>query len=359
MLDPKKYIITTQIEQFRKFMMTDKTMLSIYDNDDSLTWDSLLLNSRGELRSIWTKPSNKFEGDTSISYVHYLAPHKTVTGANLCRLASEECAGACLGYTNRLALHVNKLYADKTVALIKFTELYLYTMVNDMIQKALVTFQSGKRVYFRFNGLSDLPFYRVIDMRSLYDDLMILAALFGIARYDNPLYDYSKYPINASIDGVYRVTYSYNENTQLEYLRRFNSISFVLPKKDKQKLINDYPHTFVDGDYSDVRPLDGSKWVLLSLKGKKQRDTGFVLSYDTIVRMLGLDTGSRFERLITLQQLGFYHLSEEISDGRISFADALSHLEHCRRINTLEEMSHDTYQYAINLVTGLFLEVTC
>ena len=290
MLDPKKYIITTQIEQFRKFMMTDKTMLSMYDNDDSLKWKELLTNSKGELRALWTKPSNKFEDDTSISYVHYLAPHTTVIGTNLCRLASEECAGNCLGFTNRLALHVHKLYTDKTIALIKFTELYLITMVNDMIQKALVAFQTGKRVYFRFNGLSDLPFYRVIDMRSLYDDLMILAALFGIARYDNPLYDYSKYPINASIEGVYRVTYSYNENTQLQYLTRFNSISFVLPKKDKEKLIKDYPNSFVDGDLSDVRPLDSSKWVLLSLKGKKQRDTGFVLSYDTIVNLLGLCT---------------------------------------------------------------------
>ena len=54
-------------------------------------------------------------------------------------------------------------------------------------------------------------------------------------------------------------------------------------------MLSDYPGVFCDGDLHDIRPLDGSKYVLLqgkrvTAKGKQLHDD-FIQSYESIVSM--------------------------------------------------------------------------
>ena len=285
----KNFIIESAIPAFRNFLVTDKIALSIIQEDDSLTWESLMLDSSYKQKRILTVPSNKFEFDKCMSIVHYLSPASTVAGLNLCRMASDECKKACLGFTGKLNFHVNASYRNKTIALVKFTRRYIEALVSEMVRYTMIAISQGKKPYFRLNGLSDIPFYRVIDFVALDAWIKETAAALGVI-FDGPtLYDYSKYPVNQSIEGVYHVTYSYNENTRLEWLSRFDRVAFVLPKKDHKKLLSLYPDRFIDGNQSDIRPLDNVKYVLLPLKGKNKGETGFVLNSDTVLNLVNVE----------------------------------------------------------------------
>ena len=285
----KNFIIESAIPAFRNFLVTDRVALSIIENDDTITWESLMLDSSFKPKKILTVPSNKFEFDNCMSIVHYLSPASTVAGLNLCRMASEECKKACLGFTGNLNFHVNKSYRDKTIALVKFTKRYLQALVAEIVRYTMIAISQGKKPYFRLNGLSDIPFYRVIDFVALDAWIKETAAQLGVI-FDGPtLYDYSKYPVNQGIEGVYHVTYSYNENTRLEWLTRFDRIAFVLSKKDHKKLLSLYPDIFIDGNSSDIRPLDNVKYVLLPLKGKNEGETGFVLNGNTVLSIVDIE----------------------------------------------------------------------
>lgn len=285
----KNFIIESAIPAFRNFLVTDKIALSIIENDDNITWDSLMLDSSYKQKRILTVPSNKFEFQNSVAIVHYLSPASTVAGLNLCRMASDECRKACLGFTGNLNFHVNASYRNKTIALVKFTRRYIEALVSEMVRYTMIAISQGKKPYFRLNGLSDIPFYRVIDFVALDAWIKETAKALGVI-FDGPtLYDYSKYPINQSIDGVYHVTYSYNENTRLEWLTRFDRVAFVLPKKDHKKLLSLYSGIFIDGNLSDIRPLDPVKYVLLPLKGKNEGETGFVLNSETVLNLVNIE----------------------------------------------------------------------
>jgi len=135
----------------------------------------------------------------------------------------------------------------------------------------------NKFVFLRFDGLSNLPFWMVIDIPKLYKDVKNF--LGG--------YDYTKKPVNDSFNG-YHVTYSWNEKSTMEIASRFDSVAYVLNKRDVKRLLSQYPDTFVNGDHSDIRPLDDKKHVLLSFKGKRT-DNDYVMSSDGLVSLLGLE----------------------------------------------------------------------
>ena len=274
MFNPNDYIKTENIEKFRNFMVSNKTIATaLYgDYSDNLGFHKLIGNRR-----ILTVPSNKFDIENGfVSIVQYLAPSTLVTGLNTCRFAGD-CAKVCLAFQGRLQLHVRESYTKKTIALFQYTELYLRKLLTDFYILSIQYALENKQVFLRLNGLSDLPFHTVIDYQKLVNDIPNMVA--G--------YDYTKKPINDSFNG-YHVTYSWNEKSTLDHASRFGSVAYVLNKKDVKRLLQTYPDTFVDGDHSDIRPLDNRKHVLLSFKGKKTKND-FVMSYDGLVSLLGLE----------------------------------------------------------------------
>jgi len=274
--NPQKYIITENIPQFQKFMQSDNvTALSLYSH---LTYNDLMVLKSGRRRDIIRVPSNKFDIENGlVSMVQYLAPAQHVSGLNVCRFASEGCKKSCLGYTGRMALNVERTYVQKTIALYLHTEKYLTDLLNDLDTECYAYAKEDKFVYLRLNGLSDLPFDLVIDFDLLFEDIPNF--LGG--------YDYTKKPVNdQTINHHY--TYSWNERSTLQIANRFDRVAYVVLKKDKVRLMSEYPDIFTDGNISDIRPKDITRHVLLPFKGKVT-DNDFVMSYDAMVGLLGLD----------------------------------------------------------------------
>ncbi len=95
MFNPNDYIKTENIEKFRNFMVSNKTIATALYSDysDSLGYHKLMGNRR-----ILTVPSNKFDIENGfVSIVQYLAPSTLVTGLNTCRFAGD-CAKVCLAF---------------------------------------------------------------------------------------------------------------------------------------------------------------------------------------------------------------------------------------------------------------------
>lgn len=279
MFNPNDYIKTENIEKFRNFMVSDKTIATaLYgDYSDDMGYEKLMCTSNGTPRTILSVPSNKFDIENGyVSIVQYLAPSTVVTGLNTCRF-SGDCAKVCLAFQGRLQLHVRESYTKKTIALFKYTERYLRQLISEFYVLAVKYAMQNKFVFLRFDGLSNLPFWMVIDIRKLRQDVKNF--LGG--------YDYTKKPVNDSFVG-YDITYSWNEKSTLQIASRFDSVAYVLDKRDVRRLLSEYPDIFVNGDNSDIRPLDSCKHVLLSFKGKKT-DNDFVMTYDGLVSLLGLE----------------------------------------------------------------------
>lgn len=251
------------------------TALSLYSH---LTYNDLMVLDSGKRRDIITVPSNKFDIQNGhVAIVQYLAPAQHVSGLNVCRFASEGCKKSCLGYTGRLALNVDRTYTNKTIALYLYTEQYLSDLINDLDTLCYTYQKQNKFVYLRLNGLSDLPFDWVIDFDLLFED--IFNFLGG--------YDYTKKPVNDQTMN-HHYTYSWNEKSTLQIANRFDRVAYVVLKKDKVRLMSEYPDIFTDGNISDIRPKDRTRHVLLPFKGKKT-DNDFVMSYDAMVSLLGLN----------------------------------------------------------------------
>jgi len=217
-----------------------------------------MFTAGGKKRSIFTV-SSKFEkmNKKTQSYGLYLAPATMVNGLNTCR-GEGACKEGCIAYTGNLSSvnSQNKQYMF-TVALYHHTELFLTEIVRSILECA------GKHVYLsediaiRLNSTSDLPFYQVIDMQALCEDIQNLSHF----------YDYTKIPTRRRIASeYYHLTYSWSEKSTPKMASRFDRVSIVVTYKDKKKLLKQYPDIFTDGDSHDLRSYDDTKFVLLGVK---------------------------------------------------------------------------------------------
>jgi len=273
MFNASKYIKSDKLDLFKKFMASDIiTVESLYGDQ---SFEDLLLTTTGRYRSLLSVPSNKFDIENGyVSIVHYLAPSNTVRGLNVCRFATLGCHQNCLAFQGRLQLHVNESYTKKTIALYLYPERYLVELLNQFYLLCVKYQLQGKHVYLRMNGLSDLPFHQILDLHALYKDIPNLLGF----------YDYTKKPVNDT-KAFYDVTYSWNERSTIQIASRFDSVAYVLNKKDVKRLLSEYPSVFVSGDHSDIRPTDNRRHVLLSFKGKNTVND-FVLSYDELIEIV-------------------------------------------------------------------------
>jgi len=275
-MDFTKYIITKNIAAFQRSMSDNKATLAPVE-----TYEHYTLSSSGKRRSIlsgsvkWAKTEGlKNVGVTGL----YLAPATHIEGLNTCK-NSGLCIHGCIAFTGFLGFHHQTTIQNRTLSLYHYTERYLIDMLRELYIQSFKASIDGKSLYCRLNGTSDLPFYKVLDMDAIVSDFN------GLAGF----YDYTKYPVIRNPWSSYHLTYSYSETTKKIH-SMFNRVAIVVTKKDKVKLLNEFPAVFCDGDLHDIRPLDTCKYVLLQGKRAttkdKQLHDDFIQSYDLCVSLL-------------------------------------------------------------------------
>jgi len=275
-MDFKKYLIVENIPAFQLSMIDHKNV----DLTRVYSYEHYTRTPSGARRSILSSSVkwSKLEGVKDVGVTGlYLAPATTIQGFNTCKF-SGKCASGCIAFTGHLGLHHRSTIENRTFALFNYTEQYLIDLLRDLYIQSFKASIDDKQLYCRLNGTSDLPFYKVLNMDLIVQDFN------GLAGF----YDYTKYPIVNNPWSSYHLTYSYSETTKKIH-SSFDRVAIVVTKKDKFKLLNDYPGVFVDGDKHDVRPLDDGKWVLLqgkraTAKGKQLHDD-FIQSFDSVVSM--------------------------------------------------------------------------
>jgi hypothetical protein len=274
-MDFSKYIITKNIPAFKLSMSDNKSTLAPPE-----TYEHYTLANSGKRRSILSSSVKwqKVEGLKNVGVTGlYLAPATHVLGLNTCKM-SGLCKHGCIAFTGFLGLHHQTTIQNRTLALYHYTERYLVDMLRELYLQAFKASIDGKSLYCRLNGTSDLPFYKVLNMDAIVKDFN------GLAGF----YDYTKYTVVKNPWSNYHVTYSYSETTK-KIDDSFDRVAIVVTKKDKIRLLNNFPGVFVDGDLHDVRPLDGRRFVLL--QGKRATTSGksvhddFIQSYDECVSL--------------------------------------------------------------------------
>ena len=279
-MDFSKYIIHANLELFKKSMIDRADRNFIQFN----SYEYYTRNNSGKRRSIlsssvkWSKVDGlKNVGVTGL----YLAPSTTIQGLNTCKFAGE-CAKGCIAFTGNLGFFHRATIQNRTLALFHYTERYLIDMLRDLYLQSFKASIEDKQLYCRLNGTSDLPFYKVLNMDLIVNDFN------GLAGF----YDYTKYPVMVNPWQHYDVTYSMSE-TDTAINLRYPRVAFVVSKKDKIKLLNDYSDVFTDGDKHDVRPLDCTNFVLLQAKRAtatdKQVSEDFIYSIEDIKAMIQME----------------------------------------------------------------------
>lgn len=279
-MDFSKYIIHSNLELFKKSMINraDRNFIQFnsyeyYTRNKSNTRRSILSSSVK-----WSKVDGlKNVGVTGL----YLSPSTTIRGLNTCKFAGA-CEHGCIAFTGNLGLHHRATIQNRTLALFHYTERYLIDMLRELYLQSFKASIDGKELYCRLNGTSDLPFYKVLNMDLIVNDFN------GLAGF----YDYTKYPVIVNPWQHYDVTYSMSE-TDTAINLRYPRVAFVVSKKDKLKLLSDYPFVFTDGDLHDVRPLDRTNFVLLQTKRAtatdKQVSEEFIYTIEDIKKLIKLE----------------------------------------------------------------------
>ena len=282
-MDFSKYIILENLEKFRASLVDRKHADKIPAAKSYIEYST---SKGGKKRSIlstsvkWSKVDGyKNYGVTGL----YLVPFKHILGLNFCAFAAL-CAEGCIGYTGFLGLHHQNTLEWKSLALYHHTLEFLLDMLKELYIQCLRASMEDKEIWARFNGSSDVRWERIIRIDMMVEDFNGLKGL----------YDYTKYPRVTNIYQHYHLTYSLSEITtdrQLKYnLNTLESVAVVLPKKDKLRLLDNYPSLFCDGDLHDMRPLDEKTIVLLqgkraTAKGK-ELSNDFIESYDSLLTRL-------------------------------------------------------------------------
>lgn len=215
------------------------------------------------------KTNKVLEIDT---YVMYLAP-STLSGKNVCAMATKECILGCLNTSGRAKMQksyemITKARINKTKYFYENRDLFNMLLFNEIGMYAKRTANKGKEFAVRLNGTSDLS---PILFKS--EGMNILE------RYPNiQFYDYTKVLNRIELSKKYKnydLTFSftgYNWNDCLTALQNNVRVAVIFNVERNKPL----PKTFngfkvIDGDKYDYRPKD-KKNVIVGLRWKSIKD---------------------------------------------------------------------------------------
>jgi hypothetical protein len=227
-----------------------------------------------------------------LTAVLHLAPH-TLSGRNVCPMATKGCAAACLNSAGRGGIGAAGLVGDALAtanaiqrARVRRTDAYfdnrgvfLQDLKEDIARFVKSAERKGLTPCVRLNGTSDIR----------WETTGILGAFPALQ-----FYDYTKIPNRRGIPANYHLTYSLAEGERNwrgheVALENGFSVAVVLRGCGDSSHPKPFPSTWngrplVDGDESDLRFLDPpAVYVGLRAKGRAKTDTsGFVRDACTV-----------------------------------------------------------------------------
>lgn len=204
-----------------------------------------------------------------MTFILHLAP-STLSGYQVCPMASAGCAAACLNTAGRGRFtKTQEARIRKTRWFFEDRSSFMLQLVKD-IQSAIRKATSMNMVpVFRLNGTSDIR-WETIEIGAYQNIMEMMPAL--------QFYDYTKLANRTNIPRNYHLTFSRSESNYADVkvaLNRGMNVAVVF-----DKLPEDYAgRQVIDGTETDLRFLDPSNVIVgLLAKGNAKKDTsGFVV----------------------------------------------------------------------------------
>lgn len=223
-----------------------------------------------------------------LSFVLHLAP-STLSGYNVCPMASNGCAAACLNTAGRGGIfkkgestnNIQRARIRSTVMFFENRAEFMATLVND-IRLGIKQAQKLNLIpVFRLNGTSDIRWETVeVTVDGItYNNIM---GLFPTVQF----YDYTKLNNRRNLPHNYHLTFSRSESNDSDVDMVINGIEGVRTSSDMNIAVvfDKLPATYlgrpvINGDETDLRFLDPRRVIVgLKAKGKGKRDlSGFVV----------------------------------------------------------------------------------
>ena len=210
------------------------------------------------------------------TFILYLAPHKqNDKGINICPMASNGCAAACLYTAGRGKFsNVQSSRINKTNYFIYNKSLFINQLAKEIIRETAKAKKVGEKIAFRLNGTSDLDFVYLLKKYASLDisDLNPTAIFYDYTKISGKVKKYKDHP-------NYFLTFSRaedNESMAQTVLNDGGNVSIVF----NGELPNYWRgYKVIDGDTSDLVMIYNENVVLgLRAKGDAKKDkSGFVV----------------------------------------------------------------------------------
>ena len=210
------------------------------------------------------------------TFILYLAPHtQNSKNHNLCPMASNGCAAACLFTAGRgIMAPVIAGRVKKTEYYLRDKKAFMQQLAKEIQTKCLTAYKRNEKIAFRLNGTTDVDFVYLLKKYANFD----------ISNYKDVaiFYDYTKliskikrYKDHAN----YFLTFSRseeNESTAKSVLALGGNVAAVF-RDELPEYWNGY--RVIDGDSSDLMMVYNKNVVLgLRAKGEAKKDkSGFVI----------------------------------------------------------------------------------
>lgn len=198
-----------------------------------------------------------------------LKPHdQNNHGKSVCPFATDACIAACVGDNGHFSMRngsAHKAQIRKTDLFFSDRQMFYVQLLNDMI---LIRRQSKR--------LSYTPIYRLNAYSDIRHDLESIRHI-GINLYtwfdDALFYDYTKYTTLANRYDNYKLTYSWNEQSESKGV----DVHEMVQRHNIAVVFEEIPETWkghkvINGDEDDKRIFDPANVIVgLKFKGSKKK----------------------------------------------------------------------------------------
>ena len=215
----------------------------------------------------------KSEKKDIMTYVIYLAPH-TLSGYNVCPMATHECINACLNKSgqngeltkNNLINNMSRIdicRVNRTKLFFENRNYFMAWLLDEIFSAHKLATKKGFDFSIRINGTSDITpeifIYKGYNILQLFPHIQF--------------YDYTKVPNRTNLTtkySNYHITFSYTGlNWDMANIALNNNVNVAV-------VFEQIPNMFkgievINGDMTDLRYLD-KKGVIVGLKFKKIRE---------------------------------------------------------------------------------------
>lgn len=210
------------------------------------------------------------------TFILYLAPYdQNSKKHNLCPMASNGCAAACLFTAGRgVMTPVIAGRVKKTEYFLRDKKAFIQQLAKEIETKCLTAYKRNEKIAFRLNGTSDIDFVYLLKKHANFDisNYKDVAVFYDYTKLLSKIKRYKDYQ-------NYFLTFSRsedNESTAKAVLSLGGNVAAVF-KNELPKYWNGYK--VLDGDKSDLLMVYNKNIVFgLRAKGDAKKDkSGFVI----------------------------------------------------------------------------------